>query len=610
MATKLFQQSAGIYAHLRTVAPAIIASEPTPDLNPDTLHALGALMLAQAQECCVTKAIRDSMKSAIVARLASQCEALYGEALHLMQREPMRNDWDKDWLPIVGGKQFGQQAIAELYQSQVCRDRKAFGEEIARLQHAVELFGVARSRSGREQLYEEHCQRATVALTEARKDNDMIYNEMIPDVKTLIAPAKVALAKALPLEARLGRKEDARDLFVELVPVALHQALQACESRRAEVVNAEIMKLREATQMLNGVLASLNLPAALEVTSTGAMPASLLEKAATVRGRGGIESVRSLVKELPDLLVRNREILDETERMLTEEQQCDDTLRAQFKERWNRTSSAKLTDVFRSNLGKYREVIGSAVNADKVVREKFEKNAKGIELLSKEAADLEAAVPSCGGGGGGGAQQPSAVDAGCARDLWQLMDRVTTLKAERDVIESDLKSATVDMREQFLVALAQDGAINEAALSVPGIGKALDPLRQAAGRNLAAQAEIVQAVQTAHKAFTAGSGSSQDARETFFSELATAHNYFVELQDNLKEGIKFYNNLTELLLALQTKIGDFCFARKTEKDQLMRELTHEMSRVAEPANPAVPAHFPAPGEFGSRRRERENECLV
>lgn len=174
------------------------------------------------------------------------------------------------------------------------------------------------------------------------------------------------------------------------------------------------------------------------------------------------------------------------------------------------------------------------------------------------------------------------------------MDRVTTVKADRDAIEADLTSATVDMKDQFLAALAQDGAINEAAVSVPGIGRALDPLRQAALASLTDQDRLIAEVQLAHTAFVAANGSANGSREAFLSELASAHNYFVELQDNLKEGIKFYNNLTELLLALQTKIGDYCFARKTEKDELLKDLTHESSRAATVAAPAVPAHFPEP----------------
>lgn len=58
LATKLFQQSAGIFSYLKGITPAAIPQEPTPDLNPDTLQVLSNLMIAQAQEIFVVKAIR------------------------------------------------------------------------------------------------------------------------------------------------------------------------------------------------------------------------------------------------------------------------------------------------------------------------------------------------------------------------------------------------------------------------------------------------------------------------------------------------------------------------------------------------------------------------
>lgn len=83
--------------------------------------------------------------------------------------------------------------------------------------------------------------------------------------------------------------------------------------------------------------------------------------------------------------------------ILDEERDSDNQLRTQFKERWTRISSDKLTEMFRTNAKKYREVINNAIAADKTVREKFEKNQKGIELLSLPIEQLQQSMPAAGG---------------------------------------------------------------------------------------------------------------------------------------------------------------------------------------------------------------------
>lgn len=107
--------------------------------------------------------------------------------------------------------------------------------------------------------------------------------------------------------------------------------------------------------------------------------------------------------------------------MLQEERESDNQLREQFKERWKRTPSARLTEQFTSNLQKYREIINNAVTADKVkryfkvkirlhgsvflrifyymiihaqvVREKYENNKEGMEILSLDEDELTRTVP-------------------------------------------------------------------------------------------------------------------------------------------------------------------------------------------------------------------------
>lgn len=265
MAAKLFQQSAGIFSHLKSASPAL-GTETTPDLAPDTLHVLSILMLAQAQEVCVLKAIKDGMKDQVIAKLAGQNDEMYAEVLKAMQKEGLRSLWDKEWIQIVSGKQAGIHALTLMFQAAVFQSSKKIGHQISALQKSIELFKTAQSRATKP-VFDEYYKKAQIKLVEAKKENDFIYNAMIPDSSTLEASGKFQLAKAIPLTPPLSTSF--KDLFSDLVPVALQHAISACDTQKADIVNVEIMKLRDATQTLNGVLSSLNLPAAIEVATPG-----------------------------------------------------------------------------------------------------------------------------------------------------------------------------------------------------------------------------------------------------------------------------------------------------------------------------------------------------
>ncbi|CAG0921465.1 unnamed protein product [Notodromas monacha] len=593
LAAKLFQQnrvksfgfSSGVLGHLKGIVLSCVNQEPTPDLNPETLHALSALMLAQAQEVFVVKAIRDKMKDATVAKLSAQCSELYTEASRLMSAERLKQLWDREWLPIVNGKQEAYKAIAEFFQASVCEANKRVGERISRLQHAADVMKTAASKSGTffPAFLSEYTGRIQHALEATKKENDFIFHDRVPDIRNCEPIAKVALAKSLPYQDRYGQS---RDLFEDLVPLEVSQALAVADSRRMELVNSEVARLRDASQLLNGLLASMNLPAALEDPGkAGGLPPSLRDKAEKVKAEGGIESLLAMLQNLPELLQRNREVLDVTERDLNEERDSDTQLRSQFKDKWRRTESEKLTASFRQNAKRYKTIIENAMLADSTVRERFNTHERVIRMLSeKSEEELLAALPS---GKGGNRDSPAA------NRLKTLMRKVDDLKREREELEGLFKSTDADLKSALCAMLARDGRVDEPAVSKQVLDAAYGDAVARVATNLEQQEKLVAEVQEANGDFTRDQSGDGDAREQMMKDLAAAYDAFTVLKNDLKEGTNFYNDLTQILVNFQNKVTDYCFARKTEKDELMKDLTSALASAKLDSAPNQPRHFGA-----------------
>ncbi|XP_059520191.1 programmed cell death 6-interacting protein isoform X2 [Myotis daubentonii] len=576
IAAKHYQFASGAFLHIKETVLSALNREPTVDISPDTVGTLSLIMLAQAQEVFFLKATRDKMKDAIIAKLANQAADYFGDAFKQCQ---YKDTLPKEVFPVLAAKHCIMQANAEYHQSILAKQQKKFGEEIARLQHAAELIKTVASRYDEYVNVKDFSDKINRALTAAKKDNDFIYHDRVPDLKDLDPIGKATLVKSTPVNVPISQKFT--DLFEKMVPVSVQQALAAYNQRKADLVNRSIAQMREATNLANGVLASLNLPAAIEDVSGDTVPQSILTKSTSVIEQGGIQTVDQLIKELPELLQRNREILDESLRLLDEEEATDNDLRAKFKERWQRTASNELYKPLRAEGANFRAVLDKALQADGKVKERYLSHRDSIALLCKPEPELNAAIPSA---------NPAKTMQGSevVNVLKSLLTNLDEVKKEREGLENDLKSMNFDMTSRFLTALAQDGVINEEALSVTELDRVYGGLTTKVQESLKKQEGLLKNIQVSHQEFSKMKQSNNEAnlREEVLKNLAAAYDNFVELVANLKEGTKFYNELTEILVRFQNKCSDIVFARKTERDELLKDLQQSIAR--EPSAPSIP----------------------
>ncbi|XP_075056109.1 programmed cell death 6-interacting protein [Mixophyes fleayi] len=576
-ASKYYQLASGAFSHIKDTVLSALNRDPTVDISPDTVGTLSVIMLAQAQEVFFLKATRDKMKDALIAKLANQTADFYGDAFKQCQ---YKDALPKEVFPVLAAKHCIMQAHAQYHQSVLAKQQKKFGEEVGRLQHAADLVKTVTTRYDEYVNVKDLSDKISRALTAAKKDNDFIYHDRVPDLKDLDPIGKAALVKPTPIPFPLSPKYS--DLFEKLVPLAVQQSLSVYNQRKGDLINTTIAKMRDATTLCNGVLASLNLPAAIEDVSGDSIPQSILQKSKAVIEQGGIQTIDQLIRDLPELLQRNKEILDASLKFLDEEEATDNELKSKFKERWQRTPSNELYKPLRIEGNNFRDVLDRAIGADAVVKERYQSQREAISILCKGEAELNGAIPSA---------NPAKTMQGSevVNTLKSLLVNLDEVKKEREQLENDIKSVNFDMTTKFLSALAQDGAINEEALSVTELDRIYGNYTDKMQKNLAKQEELIGNIQVSHQEFSKMKQSNSEAnlREEVLKKLAAGHDSYIELVANLREGTKFYNDLTEILLKFQVKCSDIVFARKTERDELLKDLQQSIAR--EPSAPSMPA---------------------
>ncbi|KAF6778551.1 hypothetical protein AHF37_02065 [Paragonimus kellicotti] len=546
----------------------------------DIMSAYSAVMYAQAEECVLLKAEQGNMPSQLVAKVASKTRECFEDGLKKCNISSVKPSIPKDWFSNLSAKVQLYGALSQYYQSKACADSKAFGERVARLVAAYDLMK-ATPRSGnifgRQNILEQIKRERESAM----KDNDFIYHEHIPTAKELTpVPSEGTLGKTelqLPL-----LKGEVKDIFTQLVPLRVLEVKNHAQVVHRSLVIAETHRLREATNALNAVMVSLNLPAAVQLNSNGELDSGLLTNAAKIRQQGGVERLREHVYSLPHSAERNREILHQQQTTLDDEEKTDDNLRAQFGERWTRQPSRKLNEQWRNDIQKMCNFLVETEKTDKMLASRFEENVALFELLSKSDDEILATLRSAHDS----STSLSGSESG-RQALAQLCSQVESLKADRNSLTEQfdalkLPETVVSKLTEFI---NRSGEVSEQNM-LDILNVELEGSRECVRASEKRQEELLAEIQTKYEECF-GHRASDDTG-SLATRLNAAVDAFFALDKDVKEGMKFYAELTERCLKVQEKIDDFCLARTTEKTEHMADITSSLGRVTIAEGPTAP----------------------
>ena len=220
-AARHFQLAAGALKAVQDLSPES-GLEPTcaPELTDAALSALRALMVAQAQACFCDKAASDSMGAGTQAMLAlgaKQLYALAAEAFASLQSSKPHAKLHAWGAAVCVGRKQWYEAEARWQQATDALSANKYGEQQAHLQLGLTAANAALATLGSAQLESPSAlsklsalaSKTAATLAGVTKDNQLVYNERVPDAAQLPEVAPKVLAKALPVDTLVSAALDA-----------------------------------------------------------------------------------------------------------------------------------------------------------------------------------------------------------------------------------------------------------------------------------------------------------------------------------------------------------------------------------------------------------------
>lgn len=587
--------AAGVYKHLRENVVPDMKTAPPEDMDPATLQALEALMLAQAQECFWQKAVKDGMKDAIIAKLAAKVSDLYNDA----------NEWSlktdsvrSEWIHHMNAKHHHFAAAAQYRAACDCLEKRKYGEEVARLRDSLTCAMIALNET-------KWINKMVVAdlnglknrvsedLKRAEKDNDTIYlipepskSELRPLDRASMVQSRVPKEVSNSQEMLGDRSELGKPLFSKLVPYAVHVAASIYTDRRDRLVNNTIIaELDALTVRIHELLSSLNLPGSLQALEKPlGLPPGLASHADEIRQIGGVHLLHSTIADTEKLKANNRALYQEGIDLLRTESNEDETARRKYgTDRWSRPSGRQAAKQLYDQIDAIDGWLQAADTTDRSVLNRLRENETLIRLLGGSDRDLEDYVPS---------SRRATMTAKVEREanaLRATLNEVSRLESRRrkkvealrmkvkeDDIQPDLRKESNKLEREYPMMPIQASQFEN--LFDERLQK-YDLDRSSLKTEEREQDTLLQRVKDANQSFQnakRGDSSSKE-REDALQNLENAYTAYKEIMKNLEVGRKFYNDLSGITLKFRDECRAFFTQRRSEASAIDADVSNALA---------------------------------
>lgn len=307
-----------------------------------------------------------------------------------------------------------------------------------------------------------HLQICTDRKNEAQRDNDLIYNAVLPAQDALPNIDKASVATPITIQEVYGAPEVQKvigpDIFVKLIPLSVHESASVYSEEKAKLVRKEVenaenteVEIRSALEAI-GVQEGLGRFKAMAEGGIGAEDEIPLEVRRWREDIGVIEdreSVDALIRELSRLKDAVKSELESVSRELEVESRECESMRVKYDHLWTQEPSASLNKSLRQDLKSHMSSLEAAATSDQQVFAIWDTVRGDISLmLSSGLEDLIRASVQQGGAESlldleisteTRDEQERAQIGHCTTEIEERLGRIKKIAYERNEVLKDLK---------------------------------------------------------------------------------------------------------------------------------------------------------------------------
>ncbi|KAH9968158.1 BRO1-like domain-containing protein [Russula dissimulans] len=593
---------------------------PSTDLSREVIKFLVGVILAQATEVFWEKCRDEKKGSALVFKVASQAAAMYTSLNEEVKEFMGKGIFDRNWISVLQIKAKYFVSMTQFHRALADNAAAKYGDALVRFQLAEAAAKEAHklasnfntmflpqmsqnlpADAGQSLLELAKAQLAlsTERRTEAQRDNDLIYNAVLPTAETLPSVDKTVVATAIPIQEVYGNPEVQKvigqDLFLRLIPLSVHESASIYSEEKAKLVRSEVEKAEGAAGEVRSALDALGVKAGLprframvdgNVSGEDEIPLDVRRYRDDITVDEEREGVETLLKRLGESRQSVRAELDSIGRDLdTENQECE-AMRVKYGHLFTQAPSSGLTKDLRANLKSRLQMLDAAGASDDQVQVLWDSAKGDVRLLISD--DVENVFKESAGGHD---RRESLLDldteddaektkiARLVEDIDERLGRLNKIERERDQTLKDLKEKIQVDDVSHLLLLSRRNPNVEPTIFAAELEK-FRPYQQRLGQTVHHQhatiQEITQLWRTLKDLGGRGGARKWDERERRKKEsvrrFTQASEKYMEVRDGLAKGLQFYSELSGLLPALRRDVKDFISSRKSERDSLVAQL--------------------------------------